>query len=89
LGSRSKASGNVVFESKAAPSRVKAELEGRLHAYAGKPVRVVEQMAGIPGMSIVVQRTWKRFARIEDVGFRERRILLPTLPVASALAWWP
>src|SRR6266567_2071209 len=34
------ASGNVVFESEAAPSRVKAELEARLLAYAGKPVGV-------------------------------------------------
>jgi uncharacterized protein (DUF1697 family) len=32
------ASGNVVFESKAAPAMVKAELEARLLAYAGKPV---------------------------------------------------
>jgi uncharacterized protein (DUF1697 family) len=39
------ASGNVVFESKAAPPRVKAELEGRLHAYAGKPVGVVVRSA--------------------------------------------
>jgi uncharacterized protein (DUF1697 family) len=39
------ASGNVVFESKAAPSRVKTELEGRLHAYAGKPVGVVVRSA--------------------------------------------
>jgi uncharacterized protein (DUF1697 family) len=35
------ASGNVVFESKAAPSRVKAELEGRLQVYAGKAIGVV------------------------------------------------
>lgn len=34
------ASGNVVFESEASPSRVKAELEGRLHAHAGKRVDV-------------------------------------------------
>jgi uncharacterized protein (DUF1697 family) len=39
------ASGNVVFESKAAPSRVKAELEWRLQAYAGKPVGVVVRSA--------------------------------------------
>jgi len=39
------ASGNVVFESKAAPSRVKAELEARLLAYAGKPVGVVVRTA--------------------------------------------
>jgi uncharacterized protein (DUF1697 family) len=39
------ASGNVVFESKAAPSKVKAELEGRLHAYAGRPVGVVVRSA--------------------------------------------
>src|ERR1700722_12333745 len=35
------ASGNVVFESNAAPSKVKAELEARLLAYAARPVGVV------------------------------------------------
>jgi uncharacterized protein (DUF1697 family) len=40
------ASGNVIFESKAAPSKVKAELETRLLAYAGKPVGVVVRTAG-------------------------------------------
>ena len=35
------ASGNAFFEIKAAPTRVKAELEARLLAYAGKPVGVV------------------------------------------------
>jgi uncharacterized protein (DUF1697 family) len=35
------ASGNVVFESKAAASKVKSDLEARLLAYAGKPVGVV------------------------------------------------
>jgi uncharacterized protein (DUF1697 family) len=39
------ASGNVVFDSKAAPSKVKADLEGRLRAYAGKPVSVVVRTA--------------------------------------------
>src|SRR5262245_9852006 len=39
------ASGNFVFESKAAPSKVRAELEGRLHAYAGKPIGVVVRSA--------------------------------------------
>src|ERR1700680_2593509 len=39
------ASGNVVFESKAAPSRVKTELEARLLAYFGKPVGVVVRTA--------------------------------------------
>jgi uncharacterized protein (DUF1697 family) len=39
------ASGNVVFESEAAPSRVKAELEARLLAYAGKSVGVVVRTA--------------------------------------------
>lgn len=39
------ASGNVVFESKAAPSKVKAELETRLQAYAGKRVGVVVRSA--------------------------------------------
>jgi uncharacterized protein (DUF1697 family) len=39
------ASGNVVFESKMTPSRVKSELEGRLHAHVGKPVGVVVRSA--------------------------------------------
>jgi uncharacterized protein (DUF1697 family) len=39
------ASGNVVFESKAAPSKVKAKLEAGLLAYAGKPVGVVLRTA--------------------------------------------
>jgi uncharacterized protein (DUF1697 family) len=39
------ASGNVVFASKAAPARVKAELEARLLAYAGKPVGVAVRTA--------------------------------------------
>ena len=39
------ASGNIAFESKAAPSRVKAKLESCLLAYAGKPVGVVVRTA--------------------------------------------
>jgi uncharacterized protein (DUF1697 family) len=39
------ASGNVVFDSKAAPSRVKAELEARLLAYAGKRIGVMVRTA--------------------------------------------
>jgi uncharacterized protein (DUF1697 family) len=39
------ASGNVVFESKAGPSRVKAEFEARLLQYLGKPVGVVVRTA--------------------------------------------
>jgi uncharacterized protein (DUF1697 family) len=39
------ASGNVVFESKASEAKVKAALEKRLHAYAGKPVDVVVRTA--------------------------------------------
>jgi len=39
------ASGNVVFESKAAPSKVKSELEARLFEYAGKPIAVVVRTA--------------------------------------------
>ena len=35
------ASGNVVFESRAAPARVKSELEKRLLAHCGKPVGVL------------------------------------------------
>jgi uncharacterized protein (DUF1697 family) len=39
------ASGNVVFESSASPSRVKAALEDRVRAYAGKPVAVIVRSA--------------------------------------------
>jgi uncharacterized protein (DUF1697 family) len=39
------ASGNVVFASKAAPMRVKAELEARLLTHAGKPVGAVVRTA--------------------------------------------
>jgi len=39
------ASGNVIFESKSAASKVKAELEARLQAYAKKPVGVVLRTA--------------------------------------------
>jgi uncharacterized protein (DUF1697 family) len=39
------ASGNAVFKSNASPSRVKAELENRLLAYFGKPMRVVVRTA--------------------------------------------
>jgi uncharacterized protein (DUF1697 family) len=39
------ASGNVVFESKASEAKVKAALERRLHAYAGKPMGVVVRTA--------------------------------------------
>jgi uncharacterized protein (DUF1697 family) len=39
------ASGNVVFQSKSAASKVKAELEARLLAYAGKPVGVMVRTA--------------------------------------------
>lgn len=35
------ASGNVVFESRAAPAKVQAELEARLLAHCGKPVGVL------------------------------------------------
>jgi uncharacterized protein (DUF1697 family) len=45
------ASGNVVFDSEAPASRVKAELEARLLAYSGKPVGVMvrtdEEMAAV------------------------------------------
>jgi uncharacterized protein (DUF1697 family) len=39
------ASGNAVFESRVAPSRVKAALEQRLAAHVGKPVGVVVRTA--------------------------------------------
>jgi uncharacterized protein (DUF1697 family) len=39
------ASGNVIFDCRAAPSRVKAELEARLLAYASKPVGAVVRTA--------------------------------------------
>jgi uncharacterized protein (DUF1697 family) len=45
------ASGNVVFTAKQSASKVKAALEKRLHAYAGKPVRVIvrtpDEMAAV------------------------------------------
>jgi uncharacterized protein (DUF1697 family) len=40
------ASGNVVFDSKASPAKVKGELEARLQAYGGKPIGVVIRTAG-------------------------------------------
>jgi uncharacterized protein (DUF1697 family) len=55
------ASGNVVFESPAAPSRVKADLEARLQAYAGKPVGVVIRTAA--EMAAVLQAN--PFAKVE------------------------
>ena len=39
------ASGNVLFDSKAGPAKVQAELESRLLAYAGKPVGVLLRSA--------------------------------------------
>ena len=39
------ASGNVVFENRGAPSRVKAALEDRLRVFAGKPVAVIVRTA--------------------------------------------
>jgi uncharacterized protein (DUF1697 family) len=39
------ASGNVLFESEAAASKAKAELEARLRAYAGKPIDVLLRTA--------------------------------------------
>lgn len=47
------ASGNVVFDSKAAASKVKAELEARLLDYAGKPVGVMVRTA--PEMRAVLE----------------------------------
>lgn len=47
------ASGNVVFESRAASSRVKAELEARLLAYAGRPVGVLLRTA--PEMAAILK----------------------------------
>ena len=47
------ASGNAVFESKAAPAKVKSQLEARLLAYAGKPVGVIVRTAS--QMSAVLQ----------------------------------
>ena len=42
------ASGNVIFDSSARPSTVKAGLEARLLAYAGKPVGAVIRTAPDP-----------------------------------------
>jgi uncharacterized protein (DUF1697 family) len=45
------ASGNVVFESRATPAKVKSELEARLAKHAGKPVgvllRTLEEMRAV------------------------------------------
>ena len=45
------ASGNVVFETKMSPQKVKAVLEARLKSYAGKPVgvliRTLEEMTAV------------------------------------------
>src|ERR1035438_3790357 len=40
------ASGNVVFETKMAPEKIRAALEARLESYAGKPVGVVIRTLG-------------------------------------------
>jgi uncharacterized protein (DUF1697 family) len=55
------ASGNVVFESKSSASKVKAELEGRMRAFAGKPVGVV--VRSVPEMLAVL--TANPFAKTE------------------------
>jgi uncharacterized protein (DUF1697 family) len=47
------ASGNVVFESKAAEARVKSELESRLMTYVGKKIDVVLRTAS--GMQAVLK----------------------------------
>jgi uncharacterized protein (DUF1697 family) len=47
------ASGNVIFESSAAPEGVKAELEARLLAYTGKPVGVLVRTG--PEMAAVLK----------------------------------
>jgi uncharacterized protein (DUF1697 family) len=47
------ASGNVIFESAARPSEVKAELEARLLTYAGKPIGVLVRTA--PEMAAVLK----------------------------------
>ena len=39
------ASGNVVFESKLSPARVKSDLERRLRDYSGKPIGIVVRTA--------------------------------------------
>ena len=47
------ASGNVVFESKTSPEKVKSELEARLLAYAGNPIDVIVRTA--PEMEAVMK----------------------------------
>jgi uncharacterized protein (DUF1697 family) len=39
------ASGNVVFESRLSPARVKSDLERRLRGYSGKPIGIVVRTA--------------------------------------------
>jgi uncharacterized protein (DUF1697 family) len=73
------ASGNVVFASKAAPARVKAELEARLLAYAGKPVGVVVRTAA--EMTAVLKAN--PFAKAEPE--RTYAIFLDSAPPRDAL----
>jgi uncharacterized protein (DUF1697 family) len=77
------ASGNVVFDAKAAPARVKADLEARLLAYAGKPVGVMIRTA--PEMAAILAAN--PFVRTEPrhtyVFFLDRRPPSDTLDHAS------
>jgi uncharacterized protein (DUF1697 family) len=63
------ASGNVVFQSKSAAKKVKSDLEGRLLAYAGKPVGLVvrtasemaDVLAGNPFLEAAPNHTIEQF----------------------------
>ena len=74
------ASGNVVFATKAAAPKVKAALEERLKAYAGKPVGVVVRTA--PEMADVLHANPFRKASPN----RTVVIFLDEAPPAGALA---
>jgi uncharacterized protein (DUF1697 family) len=74
------ASGNVVFESKASEAQVKAAIEKRLLAYAGKPMRALVRTAA--EMAAVV----KRNPFPEAAPNRVVAIFLDASPPADALA---
>ena len=73
------ASGNVLFDSKAAASKVKAELQARLLAYAGKPIDVLLRTAA--EMSAVLKAN--PFPKAETK--HTYAIFLNTAPSADAL----
>ncbi len=67
------ASGNVVFDSKAAAARVKAELESRLRTHAKKPVGVIVRTAAEMAGAVEVNPFRKTEPKYTYVVFLDRR----------------